>query len=223
MGRENLDPFHVKDCALLRIATGMHVQNLKELGENLLTVHPESVYYHYLGVKLRPGFADPVYNNDFAQWSYQSLHDSELAERLSMIDPSHSSDPEELRREIIEVIEKRLYETEPPPPSRQDEQFHFVRAQIVVFDTEHVIRKPEELEGLIPRLSDGSIFYHFINALRRTPGRTNDFSAWLSNHGNGYRELSDQVSRIEPYFLNMREIRERLTSIAGGFFKGRGK
>ena len=149
-----INPFQVKDCALLRIATGEHAQNLNELRDKLLTVHPESIYYHYWGRKLRPRFTDPVYNNDFAEWAYQSLHDTELAERLSVIDPSHASSPEELRAEMIDVTEKCLYERETVPASRHDEQFYFVRAQIVVFDTDWVINKPEELSGLIDKLSD---------------------------------------------------------------------
>lgn len=219
MSGNDITPFHVKDCALLRIATGTRAQNLKELGEKLRTVHTESIHYHCWGRKLRSGFEDPEYNNDFASWAHLSLHDDALAERLSVIDPSHSSDPESLRRELIDVIDNRLYETEIAPASRQDEQFHFVSAQTVVFDTGQVIQSPEELRGVIPDLSDGSIFYHFIDAIRRTPGKTDDFSAWLSHCGNSYEELSDRISRIEPYFLNMREIRESLDSIVNGFFQ----
>ncbi|MEQ9619279.1 MAG: DUF5752 family protein [Deltaproteobacteria bacterium] len=218
-----INPFHVKDCALLRIATGEHAQNLNELRDKLLTVHPESIYYHYWGRKFRPRFTDPEYNNDFAEWAYQNLHDAELAERLSVIDPSHASSPEELRAELIDVIEKCLYERETAPASRQDEQFYFVRAQVVVFDTDCVINKPEELPGLIDKLSDGSVFYHFINAARRTENRTNDFSAWLSDIGDGYGELSALVSAIEPYFLNMTDIRERLKTTLNGYLKRQGK
>lgn len=216
-----IHPFDVKDCALLRIATGEHAQNLSELRDKLLNVHPESIYYHFWGRKLRPRFTDPEYNNDFAEWAYQSLHDAELSERLSVIDPSHTSIPEELRAELIEVIDKCLYERETVPASRQDEQFYFVRAQIVVFDTDCVIHKPEELTGFIDKLSDGSIFYHFINAARRTKNRTNDFSAWLTDIGNGYVDLSALISAIEPYFLNMTDIRDRLKSVLNEYLKGK--
>lgn len=220
MGLENIEPFYVKDCTLLRIATGIHAQNLKELRDKLQTINPESIYFHYWGSKLRHVFVDPEYHNDFASWAYLSLHDITLAERLSVIDPSDSTDAEDLRTGLIEVVENRIYECETIPTSTYDEQFHFVRAQVVVFDTEYVIEKPEELPELIPQLSDGSVFYHFIDAARRTKNKSNDFSVWLSNIGNGYKDLSDRVSRVEQYFLNMREIREQLTSILDEYFGG---
>ena len=121
------------------------------------------------------------------------------------------------------MIEKCLYESETVPASRQDEQFYFVRAQIVVFDTDAVINKPEKLPGVIDNLSDGSVFYHFINAARRTKNRTNDFSAWLSDIGDSYSELSALVSAIGPYFLNMTDIRESLKTLLNGYFKGQRK
>lgn len=223
MSTANIEPFYVKDCTLLRIATGIHAQNLSELRDKLLTIHPESIYFHYWGRKLRFVFADPEYHNDFASWASQSLHDIPLAERLSVIDPSDSSELEDLRSGLIEVVEKRIYECETIPSSNHDEQFHFVRAQIVVFDTEHAVTTPEELPGLIPELPDGSVFYHFIDAARRTKSKSNDFSVWLSSFGNDYKELSDRVSTIEPYFLNMMAIRDRLTSILSDYFKGAGE
>lgn len=223
MNGRSVNPFRVKECALLRIATGMRAQNLEELCEKLRSVHPGAVYYHFWGRRLRPGCSGSEYYNDFASWAYSSLHDTALAERLGVIGPSSSSDPEELREKLIEAIERELRKSVPPTSSRRDEQFHFVRAQTVVFDTEHVIERPEELERLIPELSDGSIFYHFIDALRRTPSATNDLSVWLSDFGGDYKELSGRLSRIEPYFLSFGEIRERLASAAGEFFKGRRK
>jgi len=220
MNTANAEPFLVKDCTLLRIATGIHVQNLSEMRDKLLTIHPESIYFHYWGRKLRHVFVEPEYHNDFASWAFQSLHDITLAERLSVIDPSDSTEPEDLRAGLIEVVEKRIYECETIPSSSHDEQFHFVHAKIVVFDTGYAVTRPEELPGLIPEIPDGSVFYHFIDAARRTKSKSNDFSVWLSSFGNDYKELSERVSTIEPYFLNMRAIRERLTSILNEYLRG---
>src|SRR5687767_14391939 len=47
MGKSsNMEPFVVKDCTLVAIATGRRAQNLRELRDQLQIVHPGSIYYH---------------------------------------------------------------------------------------------------------------------------------------------------------------------------------
>ena len=161
------EPFLVKDCALVTVATGKKAQNLKELRDNLLTVHPGSVYHHFWGGLMRPRFDDPEYNNDFAEWAHHALQDDILAERLAVIDPDPHADLESLRQEVIEVIEERLDSIQTVAWARPDMQFQFVRAQMVVFDTRGKLERPEELVHAVPGMSVGSIFYHFIDARRR--------------------------------------------------------
>lgn len=160
--------FAVKDCALAAIATGRRAQNLRELRDVLAVVHPGAIYYHFWGHLLRPRFDDPEYNNDFAVWCFRSLHDRKIAERLSIVDPTDFPDQESLRRELIEIIEERLDETEFPPWAKTDQQFNFVRSQIIVFDTRKRLDHPRELAAVVPHLPPSSIFYHFVDARRRT-------------------------------------------------------
>ena len=82
------EPFEIKDCALAAVATGQKAQNLRELRDNIETVVPGSIAYHFWAGKLRPRFDDPEFNNDFAAWSRHALHDKVLAERLGMLDPT---------------------------------------------------------------------------------------------------------------------------------------
>ena len=100
------ESFAVKDCAVVAIATGRHALNLRELREHLISVDPDSIYHHFWGGLLRPRFDDPEYNNDFAAWAYRGLHESKLAERLGVIDPSDYTDLETLRQDLIDIIEE---------------------------------------------------------------------------------------------------------------------
>jgi len=61
-----IDPFAVKDCALIAIATGERAHNLRELRDRLETTRPGCIYHHFWGGLLRPSFDDPEYQNDFA-------------------------------------------------------------------------------------------------------------------------------------------------------------
>ncbi|HHP7230681.1 MAG TPA: DUF5752 family protein [Xenococcaceae cyanobacterium] len=211
---EGIDPFALKDCALIAIATGKQAVTLKELRDNLATINPDSIYHHFWGGLLEPRFEEREYNNDFASWGRRGLHDDKLAERLAMVDPSFYSDLEDLRQELLAIIEERLDERESLSWMVTSEPFEFIRAQIVVFDTDMRVERPEQLAELIPRLSTSSIFYHFIDARRRLPERSDDFRFWLANFNNGLSdELSNQLADIDPYFETLSELRQQLTTI----------
>jgi len=218
---QTIYPFAVKDCALIAIATGIHVQNLRELKDKLLTIHPGSIYYHFWGSLLNPRFEEPEFNNDFAAWTYHALHDPILAERLAVIDPTEFADIEDLRQELIDVIEERLYEIEYVPWSKPDQQFHFIRSQIVVFDTHKRITEPKELAKILPSLSTGSIFYHFIDARRRTKEKIDDFRAWLKGFGDTYADLCSLIAAIDPYFTTLAELRQKLSQLFELYFGGK--
>jgi hypothetical protein len=207
------DPFAVKDCALIVISTGSHAQNLRELRDRLETIHPGCIYYHFWGGLLRPYFDEPEYMNDFAAWSWRSLHDTRLAERLALIDPTGFKEIEDLRRWLIEVIEHRLDEIDFIPWSKAAYQFHFTRPQMVVFDTHVRIHHPKELQERISRIPLGSIFYHFIDARRRTEQGNNDFSEWLLSLGAEYAELAGHIATIDPYFTTLVALREELDGV----------
>ena len=207
------EPFNIKDCALLVIATGKSAQNLRELRDNLITIDPGSIYYHFWGTLLRPRFDDPEYNNDFAAWVRHNLHDGILAERLGVVDPSEFNEIDDLRHELIDLIEERLDESEVVLWTKADQQFYFLRSQIVVFDTRKSIYTPEELVNIIPQLSIGSIFYHFIDAKRRTPEKRDDFRAWLSGFGETYADIIEELGAIDPFFSSLTQLRRMLSLI----------
>jgi len=205
--------FAIKDCALANIATGRRAQTLRELRDILRDIHPGSIYHHFWGTLLRPEYYDREFNNDFATWCHRELHDAPVAERLAVIDPADYSDLEDLRQELIDVVEERLDETELTLFARADRQFHFVRSVIVVFDTHRRLTDPQELVEVLPRMSVGSVFYHFIDARRREPVSQDDFRAWLEDLGPQYAELCDALAQIDPYFESLFVLRDRLTSV----------
>ncbi len=216
-----MNPFDVRDCALLALATGISVQTLREFREALLTVHPSCIYHHFWGRLLQAHFDEPEYNNDFAGWAIHGLDDRSLAERLAVIDPTDFDDIEELRTEVIEIVEQRLDESELLAWTRADLPFHFVRAQIVVLDTGVRVNDPAEMASVIPEMSPGGIFYHFIDARTRTDERTDDFSAWLAGYGYDHVDLIRDLVMLDPYFSSLKEIRRKLASIFEAYFQGR--
>lgn len=215
----NLGPFTLKDCSLVAIATGRKAQNLREMRDILQDIHEGSIYYHFWGGLLRPRFDDPQFNNDFAIWSHYSLHDNVLAERLAVIDPTDFLDIVSLRQELIEIIEQRLEEIGDPAWAPSDRQFHFVRCQVVVFDTGVLIQSPEQLTAVIPEMSLGSVFYHFIDARRRFPYGLDDFRAWLTGFSGAFDEVCRFLAGVDPYFINLADLRKALSSVFESCFR----
>jgi len=210
--------FAVKDCTLIAIATGKRAQTLRELRDRLETIHPGCIYYHFWGGLLHPRFDDPEYQNDFASWAYHGLNDSQTAEKLGIIDPTLFSDLEALRRELIEVIEERLDESEIVPWSKADRQFNFIRSRTVVFDTNIRLQGAWELKELVRRLPASAIFYHFIDARRRTPDSQNDFSFWLSSFGDQYSTLARDLNGLDPYFASLLELKAQIVAVLDKHF-----
>lgn len=210
---EEPSTFLVRDCALVVLATGKSAQNLRELRDGIREVPQSSIYHHFWGRLLQPQFDEPEYSNDFASWSHRALNDKALAERLSVVDPIDYVDIEELREELVDIIEQRLDESEVLYWAQADQQFHFLQGQIVVFDTGRRVVEPAELAQVVPSLSAGSVFYHFIDARRRTEESIDDFSGWLEGYGERYRELIDQLGGIDPCFSSLSDVREMLTRI----------
>lgn len=207
---EQENAFMLKDCALIAIATGKKAFTLKELRDHLQEIDPDSIYFHFWGSLLEPRFEEREYNNNFAAWSRHGLHDDTLAERLAMVDPNEHSDLETLRQELLDLIEERLDEKEYIAWQLATEPFEFIRSQIVVFDTHQRIEQPQQLVEVIPTLSAGSIFYHFIDARRRLPEENDDFRYWLSGFGDRYSQLCAQLTAIDPYFSTLTELRQQL-------------
>lgn len=212
--------FHVRDCALVRMSTGFRAQTLREFKECIERVPASSIYHHFWGRFLQPQFDEPEYNNDFAAWVYHSLHEKALAEKLSVIDPTEFEDIESIRQELIERIEDYLFEYEFVPGARADEQFYFVQSQLVVLDTGLNLNEPKDLKDAVPKMSPGSIFYHFIDARRRTPEKTNDFSAWLIGWGKEYEPLANSFKQMDPYFGSLETLRMMIHQECIAFFNG---
>ncbi len=214
-----VESFVIRDCAVIAMGTGLRALNLRELREHLLSVDLDSIYHHFWGGLLRPRFDDPEYNNDFAAWAHRGLHERKLAERLGIIDPSDYPDLENLRQELVEIIEDRLEQSELTPWAPRDRQFNFITTHMVVFDTHKRLIRPEELVNAVPTMSLGSIFYHLIDARRRTEGHVDDFRAWLFGFGDKYLNLIAELAAVDPFFPTLTELRDKLSALFAAHFK----
>jgi hypothetical protein len=203
-------PFRIQYCASITLAIGRSAQNLRELRDHVASVPVESITHHFYESLLSPTFDDPEYRNDFSLWARRHLHDPALGECLAVIDPMRFDDPEALRQQVLDVIEGRLAEISNVPQAAPGHEFHFLRSQLVVLDTGRRAETPEDLAAMLPSLTAGNIYFHFVEARRQHTERIDNFSAWLCAWGDKYVPVRKQLAAIDFYQWSLAEMREQI-------------
>jgi hypothetical protein len=193
---------------MVGISTAM---SLRELQERIRIAPVESLFHHFCETVIRPTFDDPEFRNDFAVWAGRTLRDRVLAERLGIINPYALGDFEELRQITLDILEERLAEVPYVPWAPAGEEFRFMQAVTVVFDTGRQLQEPADLIRELPHMSLGTVYYHFVEARRRTADRSDDFSAWLADFGVNTDRLCHNLKQIDFYFLALPELKGALT------------
>jgi hypothetical protein len=204
--------FEIRDSALITLALGRKAHDLRELRDQVAEIPRDSLLHHFYDSLLRPSFDDPEYRNDFALWARGQLHDHPLAERLGLLDPSVFADAEVLREEMLEILDDRLTEVQHVPAAAPGHEFHFLRSQLIVFTTGLSAADPVQLAALVPNLTAGSVFIHFVDARLREPRGSDDFSNWLADWGPEAEGARQRLTAIDPLFGSLRLLRTRIAA-----------
>jgi hypothetical protein len=206
-----VSPFIVCDCALVAtMGNVLPAMNLRELLHRIQNCSPECLFHHFFETVLRPTFDDPEFKNDFAAWAGRVLRDRALAERLGAINPYECTDLERLRELTCDIIDTRLSELHTIPWAPQGQELQLMKAYTVVFVTGIKIESPKNLLEVVPKLTVSSIYYHFVEAYRREPIGMDDFSAWLSEYGEAYTRVIQELTTIDFYFLTLSQLKQEL-------------
>ena len=211
-------PFTIKDCALITRMAGVDTAlNLRELRERLCHCPVECLFHHFCETVIRPTFDDPEFRNDFAVWAARDLRDRVLAERLGIINPYALANLEDLRQVAVEIIDDRLAELPYIPSVQLGDVFRFMQAVTVVFDTGLTLSAPQQLIEALPQMSLSSIYFHYVEARRRTPDRSDDFTAWLAEFGDEIIPLVRALRSIDFYHMSLPELKLQLVRSVARF------
>ena len=207
--------FIIQDCTLLTKTSGMFAAiNLRELRDRLATCRQDVLYHHFCETPLVPSFDNPDYQNDFAAWALLQLGDRVLAERLGIINPYIFYDLEKLREQVLDILDERLSEGLFATSCQPGGEFFFTEAVTVVFDTGLRITSPEKLPEAIGRMTNGSIYFHFLEARRRPPVGLDDFSVWLSGFPS-HEGWCSALQTVDFVFYPLADLREELVRVLG--------
>jgi hypothetical protein len=201
--------FEFVACSELIQILGLRADDERELAEVLEEVSLDCIHYHTHGHFLRHGFVGAPYPNDFATWAAIQVRDRVLGERLSVVSPMDFSSLEDLREEILTIIDDHLSHLSIVPRVIYGEPFDFMQSHIVEVPTGATAGTLEEFRAGMATIQPSAIYYHTIESSRRLPRPETDFATWL-REGLGLDRLAAAVSRLDPYGGSLEQLRTEL-------------
>ena len=96
------------------------------------------------------------------------------------------------------------------PWARPGDEFFFSEATTVVFSAGIRIAQPARLGAFIRKMTNGSVYFHFLEARRRPPLGRDDFTAWLMEDEEANRPYIQALASIDFYFHTLVHLRREL-------------
>lgn len=208
---EEIRPFEFKQCVSILKSTGRKAKNLRELRDGIAIVSNECIFHHTYQYFLKGGILE--YTNDFAHWAGESLEERALSEHLSNVDPYVFKTTDDLRGELLNVIDYYLGNFPGPREAMPGDEFCFNETVTLIFPAGIMVKNLAEFLTAIKYVDAGSIYYHFYEARMRLGGGVDDFSRWIEDVF-GKRELADKIRAIDPFMHNIEGIRGHIVEAA---------
>lgn len=211
-------PFHFNEFLIIRKPTGQNALSLRELLAVINSAGKDVIYHHmYRGyLRYTPQLWD--YPNDFARWANKGLESQVLAERLANINPFEYRDIEDVRNNIVGVIDEYTWEHQYIPPVRAGYEFHFERSTGIILPTHRYARTLAQFVDALARSGVSVIYYHFFESRIRLGGGKDDFSEWLELNFD-LPDLVTAVRNIDFYLYSLEDLRKKLIKLAKGYLK----
>lgn len=202
---KEISAFEFKQCVSILKSTGKKDKSLRELRNVIAVVSDESIFHHTYQYFLKGHFFE--YTNDFAQWAGESLEERALSEHLSNIDPYAFKTIDELRQELLNVIDSYLKNFPEPREAMPGDEFYFNETITLTFPAGIRVRNLAEFLIAIKYIDAAAIYYHFYEARVRLG--VDDFSMWIEE-SLGKNEPAEKIRAIDPFMHSIDGIREHI-------------
>ena len=210
------EAFDFRSESFLIKFTGTKAEDLRSLCEGIGRVSGSSIFHHVFYSLLNEHFTVSENLNDFARWVINVLGDDALGEKLACIDPLAFDSVREVREKLIGYIKSYIGEASHLSRVPRGREFHFTEARSIVYSSGISARNLEELHDAFGRISIQSLFYHFVESRLRLGHQRNDISVWIEN-SLGNKELAERIGKLNPYFLNLWEMKETIKELIGEY------
>lgn len=200
-------PFAFKQCVSILKATGKKAKDLRELRSVISSVSSNSVFHHTCQYFLKEHIHE--YTNDFAHWAGEGLEERALAEHLSSIDPYDFADIEQVRSQLLRVIDDYLERFPEPREAMKGDEFYFNETLTFTFPAGVRAQNLAEFLMGIKFVDHSCIYFHYYEARMRLASGVDDFSAWLEDVLMN-KELAERIRSIDPFMHTVEGIREHI-------------
>ncbi|MBI3975626.1 MAG: hypothetical protein HY334_04465 [Armatimonadetes bacterium] len=211
--------FEFIGCLELKEMLGRTAWDERDLLVGIEEVPQDSIYFHTHSSFLRSRYLQAPYPNDFATWAAIQLRDRVLGERLAVVDPFDYSDVEQLRAELVTIVDDHLSSLQTVPRIVYGEPFHFMRSKLIEIPTGIAVRTLREFRDALARVDLSAIYYHFFEPTRRRRRPDADPAAWVE-HELELIALATRMRRLNPYVSTLDGMRAQLVALCTEVLEG---
>ncbi|MBD3296908.1 MAG: hypothetical protein GF392_06020 [Candidatus Omnitrophica bacterium] len=207
-----MSTFEFTGCIEIKELLTEKANNELQLLDMIEDVPQDSIYYHTHSYFLRHYYLAGQYPNDFANWAALEVRDRLLGEKLAVLTPTGNTTLEDIRTEMLDVIDTHLCSTKTVPAVISGEPFYFMKSRVIEVPTGIKAEGLSEFTEALRTVDASAIYNHIFEARLRLRRGESDFSIWLDDVlGKG--ELAKRVEAIDFYMHSLEEIRDRIIEL----------
>lgn len=215
-----MQEFSFLGCIEIKELLGIKADDELELMERIEEAPADSIYYHMHSYFLHHYYITAPYPNDFANWVAIQVRDRVLGEKLASITPWKSKNLEDIRIELIEIIDRHLSTVKAVPFVMYGQPFYFMKSKIINVPTGIQVNNLEEFVNALKKVDASAIYNHIFEArLRVRKGRT-DFSVWIEEI-LGMKDLAGAIEMIDSYMYSLEGLRQKLLELCEAKLHGK--
>jgi len=208
--------FSFTDCIEIKELTGKRAEDEARLLELIEEAPADAIYYHTHSYFLRHFYISGPYCNDFANWTAVQVRDKVLGEKLSSITPSPQNGIEDVRNELIEIIDSHLSTLKRVPGVTYGQPFHLMKSRIIEVPTRLSVKSLKEFRDGLAVVDASAIYNHIFEARLRVRRGKSDFAIWIEDV-LGMNELADRIERIDAYMYSLEGLRTRILALCDAY------
>lgn len=207
-----MNEFHFMGCIEIKELLGKKADDEQELLELIEEAPLDSIYYHTHSYFLRHFYIVGLYPNDFANWAAIQVRDRVLGEKLGIVTPSGEKSIEDIKSELIEIIDSHLSSIKIIPSVVYGQPFYFMQSRIIEVPTGISVSNLQDFFEALKTVDASAIYNHTFEArLRDRKGRS-DFAIWLEEIP-GLKELADKFEIVDSYMYSLEGLRIKLLDL----------
>jgi hypothetical protein len=203
--------FHFKTKFDQTILLGKKARKSSELAQHISTVPGSSIYFHTHKYLQQHHYLSPEPPNDFAFWVSNVLGEEALGEDLSSIDVIQFRSIEDLRKSIVDVIERYLSSSGRDVEAPAGEEFYFMASKTFVVPTPYTAYSLTDFRNYLGMVSVQSLYFHIFDARLRLEQAENDFSVYFRKLG--YADLAEKMLRLDPYTQTLDGLKQKIIKL----------